>query len=155
MCFFFFLFGPVLLSKLLTFSFLVHLKQCKMLCKCHLQFYKSALNSNSNRATYKEFFEWSSFLVFGDLFFFEFLTPSTLGGCNFLNSNPFLMISNAPDASIGGVQVLFGLQKQWSPPLGSGLPWALKWSLMGCSTLVGMRGNESNNFLWKKLSARR
>jgi len=50
-------------------------------------------------------------------------------------SNPFLMILSAPNASIRGVQVLFGHQKQWSPPLGSGLPWALKWSLIGCSTL--------------------
>jgi hypothetical protein len=37
---------------------------------------------------------------------------------------------------IGGVQVLFGHQKQRSPPLGYDLPWALKWLLMGCSTLV-------------------
>jgi hypothetical protein len=34
---------------------------------------------------------------------------------------------------IGGVQVLFGHQKQWSPP---SLPWMLKWSLMDCSTLT-------------------
>jgi hypothetical protein len=27
-----------------------------------------------------------------------------------------------PDAPIEGVQVLFEHQKQWSPPLGSGLP---------------------------------
>ncbi len=58
------------------------------------------------------------------------------GGHNFLNSNPFLIIFSASDALIGEVQVLFGPQKQQSPPLGSGLPWALKWLLMGCSTLV-------------------
>jgi hypothetical protein len=64
------------------------------------------------------------------------LTPSTLGGHNFLNCNLFLMISNAPYAPIGGVQVWFGHQKQQSPPLASGLLWALKYNkLMGCSTL--------------------
>jgi hypothetical protein len=51
--------------------------------------------------------------------FFEFLTPSTLGGHNFLNSIPFFMIFNAPYTPIGGVQVLFRYQKQKSPPLGS------------------------------------
>ncbi len=39
--------------------------------------------------------------------FFEFLTPSTLGGCDFFNSIPFLTIFNVL-APIGGVQVLFG-----------------------------------------------
>jgi hypothetical protein len=48
--------------------------------------------------------------------FFEFLTPSTLGGCNFLNFNSFLTIFSAQDASAGGVQVLFGHQKQQSLP---------------------------------------
>jgi hypothetical protein len=52
---------------------------------------------------------------------FEFLTLSTLQGFNFLNSNSFLMIFGVTDASIGGVQVLFGHHKQWSPPLGSKL----------------------------------
>jgi hypothetical protein len=32
----------------------------------------------------------------------------------------------ASDAPSGGIQVLFGDQKQWSPPLGFGLPWVLK-----------------------------
>jgi len=35
---------------------------------------------------------------------------------------PFLMILNVPNAPIKGDQVLFGHQKQQSPPLGSGLP---------------------------------
>jgi hypothetical protein len=35
--------------------------------------------------------------------FFEFLTPSTLGGYNFLNSTPFSTIFSAPNAPIGGV----------------------------------------------------
>jgi hypothetical protein len=56
------------------------------------------------------------------VFFFDFLTPSTLGGHNFLNSIMFLMIFSAPDVSIGRIQDLFGKQKQWSPPLGFGLP---------------------------------
>jgi hypothetical protein len=46
------------------------------------------------------------------------------------------MIFSATDALIGGVQVLFGHQKQRSPPLGFSLPWALKWLFMGCSTLL-------------------
>ncbi len=54
---------------------------------------------------------------------FEFLTPSTLGGINFFNPNPFLTIFSVPNAPIGRVQVLFGHQKQQSPPLASGLPW--------------------------------
>jgi len=45
--------------------------------------------------------------VFGGLFvfffFWEFLALSTLGGYNFLNSNLFFMIFNAPDTSIGEV----------------------------------------------------
>ncbi len=57
-----------------------------------------------------------------DGLFFEFLTPFTLGGINFFNSNTFLMIFRAPNAPIGGVQVLFGHGKQWSLPLASGLP---------------------------------
>jgi hypothetical protein len=36
------------------------------------------------------------------------------------------MIVSVSDVPRGEVQVLFGHQKQWSPPLGSGLPWALK-----------------------------
>jgi hypothetical protein len=50
------------------------------------------------------------------------LDPSTLEGRNFFNYNPFLTIFSAPDAPIEGVQVLFGHQKQQSPPLGFSLP---------------------------------
>jgi hypothetical protein len=46
----------------------------------------------------------------------------TLGGHKFLIFNPFLMILSVSDVSRGGAQVMFGHQKQWSPPLGSGLP---------------------------------
>jgi hypothetical protein len=35
------------------------------------------------------------------------------------------------DVPIKEVQVLFGHQKQQRHALGSGLPWTLKWSLMG------------------------
>jgi hypothetical protein len=55
-------------------------------------------------------------------FFFGVFDPSILGGCNFLNPNPFLMIFSALDAPIGGVQVLFQHKKQRRPPLGSSLP---------------------------------
>ncbi len=57
------------------------------------------------------------------------------GGRNFLISNPFLKNKSASDTPRGGVQVLFWHQKQPSPPLRSGLPWALKCSLTNCSTL--------------------
>ncbi len=57
--------------------------------------------------------------------FFEFLTPSTFGGCNFFNSNSFLMIFSAPDVSTGRVQVLFKHQKQWSLPLNLACPECL------------------------------
>jgi len=53
--------------------------------------------------------------------FFEFLTPFTLGGHNFLISNPFSTIVSVFDAPRGGIQVLCGHQKQWSLPLGSNL----------------------------------
>jgi hypothetical protein len=54
-------------------------------------------------------------------FFFEFLSRSTLGACNFLNFNPCFMIFSVSNALVRRVQVLFGHQKQQSPPLGSGL----------------------------------
>jgi hypothetical protein len=67
--------------------------------------------------------------------FFEFLTPFILGGRNFLISNQFSTIVSVSDAPRGRVQVLFGHQKQQSPPFGSGLPWALKCLVTGQSTL--------------------
>jgi len=45
------------------------------------------------------------------------LTPFTLGGHNFLISNLFSTIFSVLDAPRGGLQVLFGHQKQQSPPL--------------------------------------
>jgi hypothetical protein len=72
-----------------------------------------------------------SFVLFSGLLF-EFSTPSTLGGRNFLICILFLTYF---DTSIKRVQILFGHPKQRSPLLGSGLPLMRKWSLMGCSTL--------------------
>jgi hypothetical protein len=43
-------------SNLITFFFVIHFKQFKVLYKRHLKFYKSFLNFNSNRTTYKEIF---------------------------------------------------------------------------------------------------
>jgi hypothetical protein len=63
----FLLFGPLLLSKLLTFSFLVHFKLFKVLHEHHLQFYKSSWNCNNNIATYKEFLGCSNTDFFATL----------------------------------------------------------------------------------------
>jgi len=56
--------------------------------------------------------------------FFSILDPLYWGGGghNFLVSHPFFKTFSAPNVPRGGVQVLFGHQKQWSPPLGSSLP---------------------------------
>jgi hypothetical protein len=75
----------------------------------------------------------STFVMLSD-FFFEFLTPFTLWGRTFLISNLFSTIVDVSDASRGGVQVLFGHQKQQSRPLGSGLPWVLKCLITDWST---------------------
>jgi hypothetical protein len=56
-----------------------------------------------------------SFVVFDDLCFWV-LDPLYFVGCNFLISNLFWMIISMSDALRGGVQVLFGYQKQQSPP---------------------------------------
>jgi hypothetical protein len=53
--------------------------------------------------------------------FFEFLTPFTLGHCNFINSISFLMAFNEQDASIRKVQVSLKHQKQWKLPFVFGL----------------------------------
>jgi hypothetical protein len=47
------------------------------------------------------------------------------------------------------VQVLFGHQKQQSPPLGSSLPWAFKCSVTNWSTLW-MTANCATSQFWKK-----
>jgi len=62
---------------------------------------------------------------------FEFLTPSTLGGFNFLNSITFLTIFSVTNAPLGGVQFLFRHNKQRSPTLGFDLLAHLSvWSLI-------------------------
>ncbi len=68
--FFLVLFGPLLLSNLITF-FLKIKKQFNLLYECHLKFYKSSLNFNSNKATHKECLDvWEpAFVEFSDLFF--------------------------------------------------------------------------------------
>ncbi len=43
-----------------------------------------------------------------------------------------------------GVQVLFGHQKQWSPPLESGLPWVLKCLITNQSTIAVVIKNSKN-----------
>jgi hypothetical protein len=63
----------------------------------------------------------SAFVMFSGLFFYLFLTPFMLGVHDFLISNPFSTIVNVSNVPRGGVQVLFGNQKQQSPPLGSEL----------------------------------
>jgi hypothetical protein len=47
---------------------------------------------------------------------FEFLTPSILRGHNFLNSIPFFTIFSAPNAPIGGVQLLIKHKKNAAFP---------------------------------------
>jgi hypothetical protein len=77
--------------------------------ECHLKFYKSSRNFNSNKITYKEFFGClkTGFILFSDLFFLV-LDPFYFEGRNFLISNPFLTIVSVSDASRGEVQILFG-----------------------------------------------
>ncbi len=135
---FFHLFSlPLLLSNLITFLFLIHFEQFKMLYECHLNSYKSSWNSNSNRAIYKQLFGCSrtgwfgtliateqytsnfsgvwvlAFVVFDGLFFLD-INLFYFGGHNFLISNPFSTIVNVSDVSRGGVQILFAHQKQWN-----------------------------------------
>jgi len=63
-----------------------------------------------------------TFVVFRGLFFFEFSTPFSLGGHNVVIYNLFSIIVSVLDVARGEGQVLFGHQKQWSSPLGFGLP---------------------------------
>ncbi len=126
--FFFFFFGPFLLSNIITFLFFIHLKLFKVLQECCVKFYKSSLNSNNNRETCKEVFERKETNLCNVWWFvfFEFLTPfTTLEDQNFLISNLFSTIVSVSDAPTGEAPVLFGHQKQRSPPLGSSLPCCL------------------------------
>ncbi len=98
-CFFF---GPLLLSNLITFLFLIHLKQFKVLQERHLKSYKSHWNSNSNKTTENELSGCLriGFVMFNSVFL-EFLTPFTLGGHSFLISNLFSTILSVLDAQRG------------------------------------------------------
>jgi hypothetical protein len=91
-----------------------------VLYECHVQFYTSYLNFNSNI--------WGNFWVIGlgvvlisGLYFWVF-DHLYFGGCNILNSNLFLTSFSASDAPTGRVQVLFGHQKQQNLPLNQACP---------------------------------
>ncbi len=77
---------------------------------------------------------WEPAFVTLVVYFFEFLTPSTLRGHNFFNSISFLTFFSALNMPIGGLQVLFRHQKQWIVPLGSGLFWTLK--CYSCNSII-------------------
>jgi hypothetical protein len=53
-----------------------------------------------------ELYLGTGFVMFDGLCFFEFLTPSSLGASNFLNSNLLLAFFSVPDAPVR-VQVWF------------------------------------------------
>jgi len=52
-----------------------------------------------------------------DGFFFELLTPSTLGGHNFLNFIMFLIIFNALEVSIKGIKFCLNTRNNGAFPL--------------------------------------
>jgi hypothetical protein len=85
-CFHFSSFWSLLLSNLITFLLCIHFKQFKILYEHHLEWYKSTLNSFSNRATYNICFGCLKIGLCNVwwLVFFEFSTPCTLGSYNFL-----------------------------------------------------------------------
>ncbi len=127
-----FLSEPLLLSKLLTFSFLVHLKCLN--CSWSITF--NSTNHFWTLITLEQHTRsflgvWELNLQCSVVCLFCVLDPSNLRGHNFVNCNMFLKIFSAPDAPIGGVQVLIGHQL-----FGSGMPLALNCSLTGHSTLV-------------------
>jgi len=88
---FFFSFGPLLLSNLIPFLFLFHFKWFKVLKKHHLKFYKLLLNFNNNKTTYKEFCGCLGTGLCNIWWFvFKFLTPLFWGAINFSNLFHFL-----------------------------------------------------------------
>jgi hypothetical protein len=100
--FWFFPFGLLLLSSLITFLFRIHFKQFKVLS--FINYFLTLIKKKS----YKEFsvclginlcnIWWFVFWVFD---------PSISRGHNFFNSIPFLTIFTALNTPIGRVQVLF------------------------------------------------
>jgi hypothetical protein len=72
------LFGPFLLSNLITFLFIIHFEWFNMLQEHHLKFYKSP---RTLIATYNEFFEClETNLCNIQSFIFWILTPFYFGG---------------------------------------------------------------------------
>jgi hypothetical protein len=106
MFFFFFKFGPLLLSKLITFSFLLHFKWFKVMRECHLKLPTNNLGTVIIIEQHTKNFLGVQELVV--VCCFEFLTPCTLVGRNFLNSNFFLTILSASNVPRGGVQHFLG-----------------------------------------------
>jgi hypothetical protein len=64
----------------------------------------------------------SVFVVFDGLFFFEFLTPFPLRGCNFFICNLFLTIVSMSDVPRAGVQVCLDNKNNGALPLYPGCP---------------------------------
>jgi len=133
----FLLFGPLLLLNLITFLLLIHFNNLKC--------YRSTTWSSTNhigtliaieqRTRIFLSVQEPAFVVFNGLSFWV-LDPFCFEGGNFLISNLFLMIVSVSDAPRGGDQVLFGHQKQHSPPLGSSFFWTFKCSIIAQSTLT-------------------
>jgi hypothetical protein len=121
--FVFFLFEPLLFSNLITFLFLIYFKRCKLLWEHHLKFYKSSWNFNSKIQHTRHFLGvWELAFVVFDGFFFDFLTPSTLGGCNFLNSIMFLTIFSAPHVPISRFKFFLDTRNNGAFPLDPAYP---------------------------------
>jgi hypothetical protein len=82
--------------------------------------YKSSCKSEGNRVRFKDFLRGSEigYEPF-DREFFVKMSVLTLGGCNFLAFNPFLLIFSVTDVRRGGLRLLSGHPKQWGPPANS------------------------------------
>jgi hypothetical protein len=80
------------------------------------------LKSNSNKATYKEFFGGLGTILCDDcrFVFWEFLTPFILGGYNFFISNPFSIIVSVSDVPREGVSNF-----AWTPKTTETSLWSL------------------------------
>jgi hypothetical protein len=84
------------------------------------------------------------FVVFDGLFFFEFLTPFTLRGCNFFISNLFLTIIFVSDVPRAGVQVCLDNKNNRALPLDPGCPEHL--SVQRLTNLPYVCGNQRVKF---------
>jgi hypothetical protein len=128
-------------------SFLIHFNRFYVLGKRHLKFYKSSLNSNNSKATYIQGVFLSvqepAFVVFSDLFFKEFLTPFTLGGCNFLISNPFSTIVCVQMCQEEGFKFCLNTRNNGALPLDPAYPSTMI-ILLSCTHLQS-GGTNSNS----------